>query len=320
MDKTGIKPNEKRGREDCLTVSENTELLQFLLAQMPAQSRNNIKSLLAHGQISVDNLMITQFNHPLTPGQKVTINWGKIQEGSGPQGLRILFEDPHLIVIEKQAGLLSIATEKEKEHTAYSILTDYLRNQDPSNRIFIVHRLDRETSGVMMFAKSQAVQQKLQDNWKTLVLERSYMVVVEGSIKKDQGTVTSWLKESKSLVMYSSPKPTDGKKAVTHYKVLKSNKNCSLLEVHLETGRKNQIRAHMQEIGHSVIGDRKYGARSNPIHRLGLHAHVLAFIHPVTGETLRFETSTPKDFLQLLSRQQGSKLSSSSIVPGSKRH
>lgn len=290
-----------KDKQTCLEVTENAELMKFLLAEIPDKSRNDIKSLLAHRQISVDNEVITQFNHPLETGQQVVVNWNKVLIEKQPQGLTIVFEDPHIIIVEKQAGLLSIATATEKEQTAYSILSDHVKKRDPKNRIFVLHRLDRDTSGVMMFAKSEKIQQLLQNAWKEAVFERSYVVVVEGLVTKDQGTITSWLTESKAFIMYSSRTPNDGQKAITHYQVLKKNKNYSLLEVKLETGRKNQIRVHMKDIGHSVIGDKKYGATKHPIGRLGLHARVLAFRHPVTGEEVRYETEIPKVFLSLLS-------------------
>ncbi|ODA42241.1 RluA family pseudouridine synthase [Desulfosporosinus sp. BG] len=295
------KPGSKPGKEKrtCLKVTEPAELMKFLLVEIPSKSRNEVKSLLAHRQISVDSEVITQYNHPLEIGQEVVVNWTKVLVEKQPQGLNIVFEDSYIIIIEKQAGLLSIATATEKEQTAYSILSEHVKKRDPKNRIFVLHRLDRETSGVMMFAKSEKIQQLLQNSWKETVLERNYVVVVEGFVTREQGTITSWLTESKSFKMYSSRTPNDGQKAVTHYKVLKKNKHYSLLEVKLETGRKNQIRVHMQDIGHSVIGDKKYGSTKQPIGRLGLHARVLAFRHPITGEEVRYETDIPKEFLNL---------------------
>ncbi|HBV87671.1 MAG TPA: RNA pseudouridine synthase [Desulfosporosinus sp.] len=286
-------------KQTCLEVKEPAELMKFLIAELPTKSRKDIKSLLAHHQISVDNEVISQFNHPLLKGQKVVVNWTKVVIEQQPQGLTIVWEDPHIAIIEKQAGLLSIATETEKELTAYSILSEHVKKRDPRNKIFVLHRLDRETSGVMMFAKSEKVQQMLQKAWKEAVLERTYIVVVEGPVTKEEGTITSWLTESKAFIMYSSRTPNDGQKAITHYRVLKKNKHYSLLEVKLETGRKNQIRVHMKDIGHSVIGDKKYGAIKQPIARLGLHARVLAFKHPITGEEVRYETAIPQEFLNL---------------------
>lgn len=290
-----------KNKQTSLEVTEPSELLKFLQDKIPSKSRNELKSLLEHRQILVDQEVITQFNHPLELGQQVVVNWSKVLVEKQPQGLKIVFEDPYIIIIEKQAGLLSIATATEREQTAYSILSEHVKNRDPKNKIFVLHRLDRETSGVMMFAKSEKIQKSLQNAWKEAVLERTYVVVVEGPVTKEQGTITSWLTESKTFMMYSSRTPNDGQKAVTHYKVLKKNKHYSLLEVKLETGRKNQIRVHMKDIGHSVIGDKKYGATKHPLARLGLHARVLAFRHPVTGEEVRYETDIPKEFLNLFS-------------------
>ena len=297
--RSGQRTKIEKDKKTSLRVTEPAELMKFLLNEIPTKSRNDIKSLLAHRQISVDNEVITQYNHPLETGQVVVVNWAKVLVEKQPQGLNIVFEDPYIIIIEKEAGLLSIATATEKEQTAYSILSDHVKKRDTKNKIFVLHRLDRDTSGVMMFAKSEKVQQLLQNAWKETVLERSYVVVVEGVVSPEQGTITSWLTESKAFIMYSSRTPNGGQKAVTHYRVLKKSKHYSLLEVKLETGRKNQIRVHMKDIGHSVIGDKKYGATKHPIGRLGLHARVLAFRHPITGEDIRYETDIPKGFLNI---------------------
>jgi len=196
-----------------------------------------------------------------------------------------------------------MASETEKQKTAYSILSEYVKRFDPNNLIFIVHRLDRDTSGLMMFAKSKKIQEILQKDWNNSIIERSYVAIVEGVIEKPEGTVSSWLKENKALVVYSSQTPDDGQKAVTHYKVLKTNKVFSLLEVKLETGRKNQIRVHMKDIGFPVTGDKKYGSKLNPIGQMGLHARVLSFKHPITGKALRFDTPIPLKFQKLFSLQ-----------------
>jgi 23S rRNA pseudouridine1911/1915/1917 synthase len=299
-----IKPETGKSKQSFLQVTEPTELMKFLMAQMPDKSRKTIKSLLAHNQISVDNKVTSQFNHPLKAGQHIRINFSRVLQISKDKGLKIIFEDPSLVVIDKEPGLLSIATDKEKERTAFRILSDQLKITDPSARIFVVHRLDRDASGILMFAKSKEIQQILQHAWKEDVIERSYVVVVEGTVIQDHGTITSWLKENKARVMYSSTTPDDGQKAVTHYRVLKRCDEYSLLQVRLETGRKNQIRIHMKDIGHSIIGDKKYGATQNPVHRLGLHARILVFRHPVTGRELRFESPTPKGFLRLFSNER----------------
>lgn len=295
--KPDFSPNKLK--EVAVKVSEPTELMKFLIEKFPEKSRTTIKSMLAHKQVTVGDLVTTQFDFPLKRGQMVYINKKKSEEKPRFRGMRIVHEDADIIVIEKGSGLLSIATDTEKSKTAYSMLNEYVKRFDPKNLIYIVHRLDRDTSGLMMFAKSKKVQEALQKDWNDSIIERSYVVVVEGIVDKTEGTVTSWLKENKALVMYSSQIPDDGQKAITHYKVLKADKQFSLLEVKLETGRKNQIRAHMKDIGHPVTGDKKYGAKLNPIGQMGLHARVLAFKHPVTGRMFRFDTPIPGKFLKI---------------------
>ncbi|WP_284643929.1 RluA family pseudouridine synthase [Paenibacillus silviterrae] len=279
------------------TVKEPSELLAFLLHKLSKLGRNSVKSILARGQVSVNDKVVTEYNYQLEPGQTITIRKDKVIEEPLLTGLTILHEDEDIIVIHKNAGLLSIASPQENEMTAFRQLMTHVRSKEPGGRIFVVHRLDRDTSGVMMFAKSERVQQLMQNSWQDSVKERTYVALVEGAVKKPEGTISSWLKESSTLKMYSSPHPNDGQHAVTHYKIIQSNRNFTLLEVHLETGRKNQIRVHMQDIGHPIVGDKKYGSKSNAINRLGLHARVLAFIHPIKGDLLRFETDIPKSFL-----------------------
>jgi len=279
-------------------VTEPAELLPFLLVHITGRGRNSIKSILSRGQVSVNGKTVTQHNFQLHPGQTVSIDTEKQVQAEEMIGLRIVHEDEDLIVIQKEAGLLSIATSEENELTAYRQLMDHVRLTNPKNRIFVVHRLDRDTSGVMMFAKSERIQQALQNTWKDTVKERSYVALVEGAVKKPEGTINSWLKETATLKMYSSLHEGDGLHAITHYKIIQSNRHFSLLEVHLETGRKNQIRVHLADIGHPIAGDKKYGAETKTVGRLGLHARVLSFIHPTTGELLTFESDIPKTFLK----------------------
>jgi 23S rRNA pseudouridine1911/1915/1917 synthase len=287
-------------RETRIVVTEQIELMKFLLEKLAGKGRNQIKGILARGQVSVEGKKTTQYNHLLEIGQTVTVSWSLVEDEKPISGLKILFEDEDLIVINKEAGLLSIASEKEKNETAYHFLMEHVKRKHPKNRVFVVHRLDRDTSGVMMYAKSKEVQQSLQNSWKESVKDRRYVALVEGAVQKPEGTITSWLTESKTLKMYSSPTPNGGQKAVTHYKVLQKNKNYSLLEVQLETGRKNQIRVHMQELGHSIVGDKKYGSTQNPIGRMGLHALGITFQHPTTGQLMNFETDIPGKFTRMV--------------------
>jgi 23S rRNA pseudouridine1911/1915/1917 synthase len=299
MSPSPTNPDKGTPKQTHLIVKEASGLLKFLLAELPGKSRTTVKSLLSHRQVAVDHHTITHFDYPLGPGQKVTITYGRIPEEIKYRGLRILFEDPYLIVIEKEAGMLSIATAREKILTTYSILSTHVKKEEPANRIFVVHRLDRDTSGVMVFAKSEEIQSILQRSWQEAVIERTYVAVVEGVVESDEGTIRSYLKENKALVMYSTRNADEGDEAITHYKVLKRTTEYSLLEVKLQTGRKNQIRVHMKDIGHPIVGDKKYGSRANPIGRTGLHARILSFIHPVTGSEIRYETVIPQRFMSL---------------------
>lgn len=283
-----------------LVVTERSGLLDFLLLKLTHRSRNNIKSMLTHGEVLVDGRIVTQYDHILNEGQTVRIVRSVSREQKQKDGLQILYEDHDLIAVNKPAGLLSIATDNEKEMTAYRLVTDYVRKNNPKGRIFAVHRLDRDTSGVLIFAKNEKIKLALQDNWGSLVSQRGYMAIVEGQLKEKSGRIRSWLKETKTLLMYSSRKAGDGLEAITDYQVLSETPDYSLLNIQLETGRKNQIRVHMKDLGHSVVGDSKYGAKTNPLKRLGLHAYKLEFRHPLTNRVMCFETEIPKNFKALL--------------------
>ncbi len=285
-------------------VTEPVLLMDFLLQNLPGKNRNNIKTLLNDGQIFVNSIRVSVYNHPLTAGQTVEMRWQKKTQTSGFQGIRIIHEDKHLIVIEKDAGVLSIATETKKQATAYNMLSAYVKKQGGNNKIFVVHRLDRDTSGIMMYARSQKMQEELQRNWHRVVLERTYLAVVSGTPEKPEGTIASYLKENKALIMYSTQDAADGHLAITHYKTLKYSQFYSLLKVNPETGRKNQIRVHCTDMGHPIVGDKKYGSKANPINRLGLHAWVLSFIHPVSKEHLRFESLVPNKFSKLFPEKE----------------
>lgn len=278
-----------------LQVTESASLLEFLRARLAHKSRNALTSLLARGSVTVDGAVVTRFDHPLAPGQRVAVGAAaRDGDGRGPE-VTVVFEDAHVVVIEKPAGLLSVASDSERQRTARALLGG-------GGRIFTVHRLDREVSGLMLYAKSRDIQKALQDSWQESVLERGYVAVVDGRMARDEGTVTSWLSQNRNFVVHSSSVPGDGRKAVTRYRVLRRGVDCTLVEVRLETGRKNQIRVHMQDLGHGILGDAKYGCSRNPLRRLALHARVLAFAHPVTRRLMRFETPIPREFLRLFER------------------
>lgn len=297
--------NRKKRAESNLKVTESSKLLEFLMANLKDQSRTTVKSLLSHQQITIRNKVVRQFDFQLEPGDEVCVHWGMGKTTLDTPLLKIVYEDKDLIVVEKAAGLLSMATEKERIKTAYGMLSEYVKKQNPRNKIFIVHRLDRDTSGLMLFAKNEEVQYLMQHNWKFAVSQRKYVAIVEGKLETGDGTgkgvIKSYLRESKSLIMHSSPNPEDGQLAVTNYRVLRSNNNYSLVEFELETGRKNQIRVQMKSIGYSLVGDIKYGGHESKLKRLALHALVLSFTHPVTGESHSFKTPIPPEFDKLVS-------------------
>jgi len=287
-------------KETRLKVTEPVELMTFLLAKMGGMSRNSVKSLLAHRQIMVNSKITTLFNQQLQLNDLVAVNSSRGNIELKHPKLKILFEDEYLIVVEKKEGLLTVIAGDSEETTAFSILKNHVKKSSPTNRIYTVHRLDRETSGVIMFAKNREVQQTLQENWHRIITRRIYVAVVEGVVEKEEDTIVTWLSENeRSLKIHSSESDNGGQQAITHYRKIKSNENYSLLELELETGRKNQIRVHMQGIGHPIIGDKKYGAETSPIGRMGLHARLIAFYHPVTTEVVSFETSVPRSFLNL---------------------
>lgn len=276
-------------------VQKQCELLEFLFSVFPSQSRNSVKSILASHRVSIDGAPTSQFNFKLYPGDTVIVSSSPIHKKTR-SNLPIIYEDNEFIVINKPSGLLSIASDKEKGSTAYRMLSDYVQQKDKHNRIFVVHRLDEDTSGVLMVAKNPDIQKKLQDNWNELVIKRGYFAIVEGVMEQESGTIKSYLKKNSQNMMYSSKKPGDGQLAITHYKVIKTAGNYSLLDISIDTGRKNQIRVHMGDIGHYVIGDDKYGEPSNPIQRLGLHAYCLELKHPISGKILKFNAPIPKEF------------------------
>jgi len=276
-------------------VTKECELLEFLLETFKNQSRNSVKSLLSSHRVSVDGAPTSQFNFKLYPEDTVIISNAPIRRKTR-SNLPIIYEDDDIIVINKPSGLLSIASDNEKSSTAYRMLSDYVQQKDKHNRIFVVHRLDEDTSGVLMVAKNVKIQQALQNNWNDIVKKRGYYAIVEGVMEKKSDTIKSYLKKNSQNLMYSSKKAGDGQLAITHYKVIKSNGTYSLLDVNIDTGRKNQIRVHLGEKGHYIIGDDKYGKPANPIKRLGLHAYELDLIHPFTGKLMKFTSPMPKEF------------------------
>lgn len=303
-------------------------LLEQLFKLFPERSRTSVKTMLSKGQIQVNGEGVTAFDHPLRKGDRITVLPKGIsiaramrsdaRETVEKAGVKIYFEDENYIVVDKPSGMLTVATGKEKK-TLYSLLNAYIklnarmqRKEDiisgvapdrSTAKVWIVHRLDKGTSGVLVFAKNERAKDILQSKWKELVSERKYVAWLEGSLEADHGAVQSWLVENeKSMKMKSFPEEVkDGQLAITHYKVLERTRHYTEVEFSLETGRKNQIRVHAaEELGHPVAGDEKYGAQWDPIRRLALHAHTLVFRNPFSGKTLRFTSPLPEAFNKFL--------------------
>ena len=281
------------------SVEATCGLLEFLSQQMPDSSRIKVKELLAHS-VCVDGRRVSQFNYPLQPGMKVTIEKVGYKERLKPRELDIVFEDEHLFVVNKHEGLLSYS-KKGTDMTVITVLNRYLSLTHQSCNAHIVHRLDRDTSGLMVVSKSKQVSQRFEADWKGLVNDRAYVAVAWGKMEPREGTIRSWLTDGQYCVL-SSPTDNGGKLAVTHYKVVKTSRRYSLLELRLDTGRRNQIRVHLREEKHPVVHDPMYGYKDDvsPINRLALHAFRLGFTHPVTGKRMQFETPYPDSFLKLM--------------------
>ena len=281
-------------------VPETTTLLAFVEKRLADHSKTKVKSMLKHNQFAVNSMPTSQFDTPLEDGDKVSVNFPKPFRVFSRPRIKLVHDDNDLLVINKGYGVLSMGTDNIKEGTAYSIMREYVKYSDPRAKVFIVHRLDRDTSGLMMLAKTMEAKDTMQHNWNNMVLNRKYVAVVEGVIPDDEGVVKSYLAETAQFEVYSTQDPTKGQLAITRYKVLKRSSGYTLVELELDTGRKNQIRVHMKDLGHPIVGDRKYGASSSPIRRLALHARTLRFVHPITRKEMNFELPVPTRFAGLV--------------------
>ena len=283
-------------------VTEKGYLLEFLLEQVKGKSRNAVKHLLSGRQVAVDGKIVTRFDWPLEPGEVVTIlPQGREEQAKAP--FPILYQDRDLIAIDKPAGLLTVGHEGERQRTAYRMLADTLRDGSREKKLFVVHRLDRDTSGAVLFARNEEMKRALQEDWDSLVKERIYLAVTVGAPEREEGVVRSWLRETSTRVVYSGGPGSGAKEAITHYKVLSRSGEYALVRVALDTGRKNQIRVHMKDLGCPVAGDRQYGAQSDPMGRLGLHAHALALTDPRSRRHLVLQAPWPEPFRRMFPGQ-----------------
>lgn len=276
-----------------LVVQKKDNLFNYLRNNINNKSKNNIKSLLKRELISVNNKTITKYDYPLKINDIIVINDCYTTK---EDTLKIIYEDNNIIVIDKPTKILTISNSREKENTLYRKVSDYLRKE--KEKVFIIHRLDYDTSGVIMFAKNQKIQKLYQDNWNNIAKKREYIAIVEG-ITDDKGHIESYLKQSKTLEVYSS-KNKDGLFSITDYEKIKNNNKYSMLKVLISTGRRNQIRCHMKDINHPLVGDFRYNAKTNPCKRLMLHATTLVIEDPLTKKTLTFTSNLPKEFNEII--------------------
>lgn len=270
-------------------INKEIILFDYLKEILPNKSKNNIKSLLKNECIYINNKKVTKYNYLLKENDILYIKYKT-------SNLDIIYEDNNIIVIDKPSGLLTISNEKEKVKTLYHYVLEYLKKK--KQKVFIIHRLDKDTSGIVIFAKNEKIKKLYQDNWNDLVIKRGYIAVVCGKTK-DNDTIKSYLKENSNMMVYSSK---DGKLAITHYEKLKSNNKYTMVQVYIDTGRKNQIRVHMKENGTPIIGDKKYGCKDNSLKRLGLHSNILLIKNPINNNILKFSSNYPKEFDKLLRR------------------
>ena len=287
----------KLGEYDYYEVREDAPLLEWLLANVKG-SKNKIKDILQGRGVKVNGKVVTQFDSPLKKGMKVAISKTKRNDLFRSRYVKIVYEDRYLVVVEKNIGILSMAAGHSSLNVK-SLLDKYFEKSRQKCRAHVVHRLDRDTSGLMIYAKDIETEQILEHEWHEVVYDRRYVAVLSGEMESNEGTIANWLKDNKVYFTYSSPVDNGGKYAITHYYTLDRTVDYSLVEFRLETGRKNQIRVHAADMGHPVCGDVKYGNGDDPLHRLCLHAYVLCFYHPITHEPMEFETPIPSSFRHL---------------------
>ena len=281
-------------------VKQAGTILEVAATFLKDHTPTKLKSMLRHNQFAVNSMPTTKYDAELEPGDKFSVNFDQSFKVFKNPRVELVYEDEHILVINKGYGVLSMGTDTKKDGTAYSIMREYVKYSNPMAKVFIVHRLDRDTSGLMMLAKTVEAKDAMQHNWNNMVINRKYVAVVEGLVEQPEGVIKSYLAENSQYEVYSTDDPQKGQLAITRYKCLKSGNGFSLMEVELDTGRKNQIRVHMKDLGHPITGDRKYGAGHSPINRLALHAQTLRFVHPITRKDMNFSTPIPIRFRNLV--------------------
>ena len=280
-----------------LTIKEDGTLLAAAAALLPDHKPTKLKSMLRHNQLAINGVPSTQFDQPVSAGDQLWVNFDRSFQVFSHPRIKLVFEDNDIIVVDKGYGVLSTAAGKPSDDTVFNIVKKYARGFSDKANVYVVHRLDRDTSGLMLLTRTKQARDKLISNWNNMVIERKYIAVVEGKVEQKEGTVKSFLAENPdTFEMYSTEDKKLGRLAVTRYRVVKQGRRYAMVELEIKTGRKNQIRVHMHDLGNPVSGDRKYGGHPSPINRIALHATTLSIVHPITGKAVTFTSPAPENF------------------------
>ncbi len=282
-------------------IGTDGTLLATAAMLLPDHKPTKLKSMPRHNQLAINGVPTTQFDRPVKAGDQLWVNFdSSFQVFSHPR-IKLVYEDNDIIVVDKGYGVLSTAAGRHSDDTVFSTLQKYARGFSDKARVYVVHRLDRDTSGLMLLTRTKQAREKLTTNWNNMVIERKYIAIVEGKVDKPEDTIKSYLVEDEeNYLMHSTTDKKAGQLAVTHYRLVKQGKKFAMVELMIKTGRKNQLRVHMQEMGNPVSGDRKYGGHSSPINRIALHATTLSFVHPITGKLVTFNSPIPSNFNTLI--------------------
>lgn len=283
-----------------INVSEDNLLYDFLRSKLSNESKNNIKSLLLRKNVYVNDKLQTKYNYELHKGDIISIKTAQFIDEETNIKLKIIYEDKDIIVVDKPSGILTISTKKEKNLTIYHLVMNYLKSKNKNNKVFIIHRLDKDTSGILIFAKSEKIKNLFQNKWNDIIKERRYYAIVLNKLKDKQGIIKSYLKENKDHIVYSTNDKVNGKLAITEYKVIKEIEKYALLDINIKTGRKNQIRVHLSDLSSPIIGDKKYGYETKLIKRLALHAYKLKLIDPRNGKIIQFTSDLPSEMKKIV--------------------
>ena len=284
-----------------LTIKEDGTLLATAAALLPDHKPTKLKSMLKHNQLAVNGVPSRQFDLAVHAGDQLWVNFDRSFQVFSHPRIKLVYEDNDIIVVDKGYGVLSTAAGKPSDDTVYNIIKKYARGFSDKANVYVVHRLDRDTSGLMLLTRTKQARDKLISNWNNMVIGRKYVAVVEGDVAQPEGTIKSFLAENPdTFEMYSTDDKKVGRLAVTKYRLLKQGKRFAMVELEIKTGRKNQLRVHMQDMGNPVSGDRKYGGHPSPINRIALHATVLSFVHPITGKAVTFNSPFPDNFKKMV--------------------